>query len=444
MTTQSADASAASRQPVWIGGAWVQARAPQIRECLNAATLAPLGAVPECGVLDLAAALDAAAAAQAAWRATPAALRMERLARVGARLRSRATGIARSLTQEFGKPLCESLDEIAAAAACFGSFAEREVTAAAPLPAGIDGILGSGDLPISGTADLVAAALAAGRCVVCVTSPQTPMTGLLLAECFDALPAGVVNVLTGGAELAAALMAHFAGEGGGGTGGAEWSGGRGTRGAVPAIVLSDADLDLAVPGVAWLALRNAGQTYSARAQLYVDRGIAPAFADRLHEYLAFLEVGDPLKPDTDLGPLHSHEAVRRAEEQVARASKDGARIKLGGRAFSPWGLPGHFFQPTLLFDVRRDSLAAREEILAPVVAIMPVDGLDDAVDRTRALACVGAEIHTRDATLAAQALRSIRLSESPSGAPASLPALVHVTARQSAWFPYSARERRAG
>ncbi|MDE1922915.1 MAG: aldehyde dehydrogenase family protein, partial [Gammaproteobacteria bacterium] len=282
-------------------------------------------------------------------------------------------------------------------------------------------------------------ALAAGRCVVCVTSPQAPMTGLLLAECYDALPAGVVNVLAGAAELTTALSARL----GGRTGGAELSG-RGARGAVPAIVLSDADLDLAVPGVAWLALRNAGQTYGARAQLYVDRAIAPAFADRLHEYMAFLEVGDPLKPDTDLGPLHSHEAVRRAEEQVARASKDGARIKLGGRAFRPWGLPGHFFQPTILFDVKRDSFAAREEILAPVVSIMPVDGLDDALDRTRALTCVGAEIHTRDATLAAQALRSIRLAESLSGAPASRPALVHVMARQSAWFPYSARERRAG
>ncbi len=423
----------AAVQPIWIGGAWVRACAPRIRECLNAATLAPLGTVPLCDAQDLGAALAAAAAAQPAWRGMPAALRTEGFARVGARLRAAAAGIARALTQEFGKPLCESLDEVAAAAACFGSVAEHEVPAVATA-AGPVGIVGSGDLPLLDMARRVAAALAAGHCVVCMPAPQAPLAGLLLAECHDPLPAGVVNVLTGGAELASALMTRCGGE----------SNTQRTRGAVPVIVLSDADLDLAVPGAAWLALRNAGQSCSARARLYVDRAIAAAFADRLHEYTAFLEVGDPLKPDTDLGPLSSHEAVRRAEEQVARASKDGARLKLGGRGFSPWGLPGHFFQPTILFDVRRDSLAAREEIFAPVISIMPVDGLDDALDRARELACVGAEIHTRDATLAARALRSIRSPETAPAATPAPPALVHVTTRRAEWFPYAARARRGG
>ena len=435
MTDPTANAAVPRGQPVLIGGAWRQARAPHSHEIRNAATLAPLGVAPDCGALDVADALAAARAAQPSWRATPAALRTECLARVGARLRSGADGLARLLTQESGRPLCESFDEVVAAAACFGAFAEQDVAAAASKPAGIDGIIGSCELPLLGTAGRVAAALAAGRCVVCVPAPELPLTGLLLAECYEPLPAGVVNVITGGPELISAVM--------------DWNGLESTacdtRGAVPLIVLPDADLELAVPGAAWLALHNAGQTYSARARIYVDTTIASVFADRMHEYVAFLEVGDPSKPDTDLGPLISHVAMRRAEEQVALALKDGARLKLGGRSFSPWGLSGHFFQPTILFDVRHGSLAARDEILAPVLSIMPVSGLDEALARTRELACVGAEVYTRNATLAAQALRSIRLVEPPPGAPPTgRPALAHITARQAVWFPYTSRARRGG
>ena len=148
----------------------------------------------------------------------------------------------------------------------------------------------------------------------------------------------------------------------------------------PIIVLEDAPLDLAVPGVAWARLRHSGQGDGSRTRIYVQRSIAAQFADRIHEYMAFLEVGDPLKPDTDLGPLISREAARRVEEQVAHAAKEGARLKLGGRGYQPWGLPGHFFQPTILTDVRHDSAASREPMQGPVLLITPVA---DAVEALR-------------------------------------------------------------
>ncbi len=443
---------------VWIGGAWVQARSEGSLEILNAATLAPLGVVPECGARDVADAVDAARAAEPGWRAASAALRARTLESVGARLRSRADVIARVLTEESGRPLCESYDEIAAAAACFDAHAESNPAAASPAPVGVIGVIGSFDLPLLRMAGRVAAALAAGGCAVYKPATETPLSSLMMAETYEPLPPGIVNVVTGGHDTAVELIRHDGIDHLTCAGpavaldrlaAAARAAGRNleceARGAVPQIVLRDADFDLAVPGAAWLGLRNAGQAFAARAHLYVDHTIVEAFAERLHEYTAFLEVGDPLKKDTDLGPMISHEAARRAEEQVAHALKDGARLKLGGRSFRPWGLPGHFFQPTIVFDGGRAGTAAREEILAPVLTLMPVAGLDEAVARANALNCMGAEIYTGNTGLSAQALASIRIVAAGRTAADRRPAQeapAHVTAAKAGWYPYAARKLR--
>ena len=429
---------------ILIDGAWVEALAERSREIKNPATLAPQGAVAECGAPDVARAVAAAKSAQGAWRRMPGADRAALLGEIGARVRSQAQALAMSSTQECGSPLCESRDAVAAAAACFedGAARAREGGSAA---AGLLAAIVSFENPLLQMARILAPAIAAGHTVVCKPPQQNPLSSLKFAELYAPLPRGVVNVVTGGAEAADALLEHadvdrltFAGSAEAGRAIAAAAGLRRKTlmledcAASASIVFRDADLDLAVPGVAWARLCNAGQAGGAGKRIVVERAIAAQFADRLHEYVAFLEVGDPLKSDTDLGPLISAEAVGRVGDQVAYALKDGARLKLGGLRFRPWGLPGYFFQPTIMTEVRAERLAAHEQICGPVLSIVPAADAEEAIRIANDGQCaVDTSVYTRDPRTALQAARAAASKHARAE---------HVTARKATWFPY--RDRR--
>ena len=266
------------------------------------------------------------------------------------------------------------------------------------------------------TAAAIAPAIAAGNAVVCKPPQQNPLTSIMLAEVFGALPAGVVNIVTGGPDTGRALVDHpdvglvaFTG-----------SAAVGRRIAAAAatkrieielggvdgfIVCEDADLDTTVPGIAWCRLTNGGQACRSGKHIYVARSIIAEFVERMHNCVGFLDVDDPMKPATDLGPLISLEAARRVEDQVGRTLREGAKLILGGRRFRPSGLPGHFFQPTILTNVRPGSVPTREEILGPVITITPVADLAEGVGlASESGSSLGASIYTRDSETAIQAL----------------------------------------
>jgi succinate-semialdehyde dehydrogenase/glutarate-semialdehyde dehydrogenase len=226
-----------------------------------------------------------------------------------------------------------------------------------------------------------------------------------------------------------------------------------------------------VPAIAWSRLMNAGQTCASPRHIYVERTIAAELADRMHQYVGFLDVDDPAKPPTDLGPLISLEAAQRVEDQVGRALRAGARLILGGRRFRPSGLPGHFFQPTILANVPGGSAPTGEEILGPVITLTPVVDLAEALELAgRASALARAWIYTDDPEAATRTVQA-RMGgmyfindpgESKAGpfgglrpgrilaALAALPAREHQAqvARTGAaiepkpwWYPYLARNR---
>jgi acyl-CoA reductase-like NAD-dependent aldehyde dehydrogenase len=224
-----------------------------------------------------------------------------------------------------------------------------------------------------------------------------------------------------------------------------------------------------VPAIAWARLCHGGQSGTTFRHLYVERSIAAAFVERMHQLVGLLDVDDPLKAPTDIGPLISLQAARRVEDQVGRALREGARLILGGRRFRPSGLPGHFFQPTILTDVAAGSATTREEILGPVIAVTPAPDRGTALRlAAQAVPDCRVMIHTADVDgvlreVAAVALSSVRINDPPLGAmgpfaglnhaavlqslggvPAPLPGVraVHHAARTEArpwWFPYSAR-----
>jgi acyl-CoA reductase-like NAD-dependent aldehyde dehydrogenase len=177
------------------------------------------------------------------------------------------------------------------------------------------------------------------------------------------------------------------------------------------IVCRDADLDLTVPAVAWTRLVCGGQGRMSGGHLYVERSLAREFVDRLHHCVGFLDVDDPDKPATDLGPLISLDAARRLEDQVGRTLRAGAKLVLGGRRFRPSGLPGHFFQPTLLTDVGAGSVPMRERLLGPVITVTPVSDLAEALriwtEFGPRLSPSVASIYTADAEAAGLAVQAM-------------------------------------
>ncbi|HUX72426.1 MAG TPA: aldehyde dehydrogenase family protein [Steroidobacteraceae bacterium] len=420
---------------ILIDGAWVEALARAGREINNPATLAPQGVVAECGAPDVGRAVAAAKSARSAWRRMPGADKAALLGEIGARVRAQGQALAMLSTQECGSPLCESRDDVVAAAACFeqGAAAAHDGGSAG---AGVVAAIVSFENPLWRMARILAPAIAAGHTAVCKPPQQNPLSSLKLAELFARLPRGVVNVVTGGAATADALLEHadvdrlaFAGSAAAGIRQRELTLEDCAAGA--SIVFKDADLDLAVPGVAWARLRHAGQACGAGKRIVVERAIAAQFADRLHEYVGMLEVGDPLKSDTDLGPLISAEAVSRVGDQVAYALKDGARLKLGGLRFKPWGLPGYFFQPTIMTEIGAERLAAHEQICGPVLSIVAAADAEEAIRIAHHGECaVNASVYTQDPCIALWAAQAAASKHAHAE---------HVTARKACWFPYRDR-----
>ncbi|MGA2343508.1 MAG: aldehyde dehydrogenase [Steroidobacteraceae bacterium] len=380
-------------QKIFIAGAWLDAAEGAARELRNPATRKPLGAVPDCGREDVARAVAAAHAALPAWTQLHPAARGELLGEVAARIRARKSELAALATRENGVPLCESSDCIEAAAFMFERWGALGVsgklgeagTHGAPGGAAVVAALLPRNFPLLALGAAAAPALAAGATLVLLPPADNPLASLALAPAFEDLPAGAVNVITGGAETARALIEHAPAE---------------RVFSEPAaadafIVCRDADLDLAVPGIAWERLRNGGQGLASARHIFVERSIAAEFAERTHQCVGFLDVDDPSKRPTDLGPLISLEAAQRVEDQVGRALRAGAKLILGGRRFQPSGLPGHFFQPTLL--MLRDGAPAPEAISGPVITMTPVRDLAEGLRLAgEARPGFGGSIYTRD------------------------------------------------
>jgi len=269
-------------------------------------------------------------------------------ARVGARIRAREHALASLMTEETGKPLCEAVDCIDWVAACFEYYGEvarssygircrrsrpTNSTSRSRSPSGSSQRSWPFNFPLLLMAWKVAPAIAAGNTVVCKPPHQNPLSNLKLAEVYDLLPAGVVNVLTGAADTATALVEHpdvdliaFTGSNAVGRKIAAAAGAQLKKvnlelGSIdPFIVFKDADLDVAVPGVAWARLLNAGQVCTSSKRIYVERPIAAEFTERMHKYVALLKVGKPH------GARHGHRSA-----DFARSGAAGRRPGLRAR-----------------------------------------------------------------------------------------------------------------
>jgi betaine-aldehyde dehydrogenase len=267
----------------------------------------------------------------------------------------------------------------------------------------------------------IAPALAAGNTVVIKPSELTPLATLRMVEqALAHLPPGVVNVVTGGPAVGAALVddprvacVAFTGSTAVGTQIAERCARHLKRvnlelgGIDPLIVFEDADLDVAVPGAAWARFLNNGQVCTSAKRIYVVEPIAKEFIERFVAHTRSLRIGNGMDPETDLGPLISERARARVEAQVQRALSEGATLLEGGRR--PEAGPGWFHAPTVLTGVTPAHAIVCEEVFGPIASIQVVKDANEAIARAAASDFgLGANIYTSNLTWALTAMQEIK------------------------------------
>jgi betaine-aldehyde dehydrogenase len=253
-------------------------------------------------------------------------------------------------------------------------------------PVGVVGAIVPFNFPFAAASWKVAPALAAGCTVVLKPSPHTPATALIMARlCTEAgVPPGVINVVTGASpQLGAALVAHkdvdkvsFTGSTAVGKTVMKACADRISRcllelgGKSANIILDDADLDIAVPTALFATFFHAGQVCESGTRILVADRIYDAFVERFAAEAEQIVVGDPMNPETTMGPLISAAQLARTEAYVASLKADGARLLFGGARPDHTDPDGFYYLPTCFCDATNAMRGAREEIFGPVVVII--------------------------------------------------------------------------
>jgi len=392
-----------------IGGAWTGSPEIDVTDPASGATIA---AVPNFGADETRQAIEAAEAALPGWRERTAAQRSAILRRWFQAILDAADDLALILSSEQGKPIAEARGEILYAASFIEWFAEEAKRTYGEVipsprtdarivviqqPVGVTAAITPWNFPAAMITRKAGPALAAGCTMVLKPAMQTPLTALALAALAQrsGVPDGVLNVVTGrareiGGELtsnATVRKISFTGSTEVGRLLMEQSAATVKKmsmelgGNAPFIVFDDADIDAAVEGAMLSKYRNSGQTCVCVNRIYVQRGIADAFIEKLAKAVTGLRVGHGVDEGVTQGPLIDSAAVAKVEEHVADAVAKGARLVLGGRRHS---LGGTFFEPTVLANCSTDMLVAHEETFGPVASVFLFDEEDEAIQLANA------------------------------------------------------------
>jgi aldehyde dehydrogenase (NAD+) len=237
-------------------------------------------------------------------------------------------------------------------------------------------------------------ALLAGCTIVIKPAPETPLDTYLMAELLQeaGVPAGVVNIVAAGREVGEHLVAHpgidkvaFTGSTAAGRKIGAVCGEQLKRvslelgGKSAAIVLDDADLAATVEGLKFTALMNSGQACVAQTRILASRANYDNVVEALAAGIGGMQVGDPLDPATEIGPMVAQRQQERVEKYIALGQEEGARVVLGGNGMPDGLSSGWYVRPTIFADVDNRMRIAQEEIFGPVLSVIPFDDVDDAV-----------------------------------------------------------------
>ncbi len=377
-------------------------------EVRNPATGALLSHAPVATEADLARAVEAARRAQPAWATRPAIERARLLHELADLLRADVARLADGIVNEGGKIRALAEVEVNFTADYLDYMAEwarriegeiipsdraGETLLLFRKPMGVVAGILPWNFPFFLIARKMAPALVTGNCIVIKPSEETPNNCFEFARLVakTALPRGVFNVVSGKGDVGAKLSAHA------GVDMISFTGSVATGqrimaaaahnltklnlelgGKAPAIVLADADLDLAVTAIRNSRVINTGQVCNCAERVYVERKVADAFIERISEAMRVTRYGDPVADaSVEMGPLINQGGLDKVAAKVAKAVEQGGTVVTGGKR-ADLGR-GFHYEPTVIAGCRQDMAIMREEIFGPVLPIQIVDDLDEAI-----------------------------------------------------------------
>lgn len=373
-------------------------------EVVNPATEEILALAPDATDEELDDAVQSAHRAFRSWRAAPVSQRAEVVRRIGDVLRRNAEELSLVLTSEQGKPVEMARREVERAGRWCGALADLEVpweerrdtgshdVVLRRVPLGVVAALVPWNFPVSLALWKIAPALLAGNTVVVKPSPFTPLTALRIGELINGVvPAGVVNVISGGDSLGPRLASHpriakiaFTGSTATGKRVMETASRNLLRvtlelgGNDAAIVLPDADLEDIAPKIFWACFQNSGQYCIASKRVYVHDSVYDDLAARVAAYAAGVVIGDGLEPGTQLGPVQNRLQYEKVLGVIEECKREGLRFILPP---APYEGRGFFLSPVIVDDPPDDAAIVTEEPFGPIVPFLRYHDVDEAIAR---------------------------------------------------------------
>jgi len=389
-----------------IGGMSCEPASGQWRDVFEPASGRPFATVAEGDARDVEAAVSAASAAAPAWSALPAETRARWLEALAAALEARAELFAQAESRDAGKPIALARSiEIPRAVANLRFFAHAATQFCSEshhgqaglnytlrLPLGVVATISPWNLPLYLLTWKIAPALAAGNAVVAKPSEITPLTATMLAELATeiGLPPGVLNIVHGtGPAVGEPLVTHpdvravsFTGSTAVGRRIAALAAPRLAKlslelgGKNATLVFADSDWQDQLDTLVRSAFQNSGQICLCGSRILVEHGIATQFAEAFVERVRALRVGDPVDPDTQLGPVVSQAHFDRVMAAIAQARADGGRVLCGGDGLQR---PGWFIAPTVIDGLGPQHACNRTEVFGPVATLQAFADEDEAL-----------------------------------------------------------------
>jgi betaine-aldehyde dehydrogenase len=400
------------REKLFIGGEWADPQGSDTIDVISPHSEEVVGRVPEGTPADIDRAVAAARDAfdNGEWPRLAPEERIAAVQRFSDAYAAQMMDMAAVITEEMGSPISFSqlaqtpapwmmLNAFIGVASAYPWEEERQGVLGSPVivrsePVGVVGAIVPWNVPQFVTMSKLAPALLSGCTIVVKPAPETPLDAFMMAEVLEAagIPKGVVSVVPAGREVGEHLVTHpgvdkiaFTGSTAAGRRIASLCGERLKRvslelgGKSAAIILDDADLDATMAGLKFASLMNNGQACVAQTRILASRKRYDEVVDALASTVGDMAIGDPADPATEIGPLVAERQQERVEKYIALGQEEGARVVLGGGGRPSGFDKGWYVQPTVFADVDNTMRIAREEIFGPVLAVIPYDGVEDAV-----------------------------------------------------------------
>ncbi|MDR1981879.1 MAG: aldehyde dehydrogenase [Tannerellaceae bacterium] len=426
---------------MYIDGQFIENESGKWIHVLNPSTEETISRMPDGRVEDVRTAINAAEKAQPGWERTPAIQRAAYLKKIAAGIRKREKELTDIIVREGGKTQGLANVEVLFTADYLDYMSEwarryegeiiqsdrpHETILLFKKPIGVTTGILPWNFPFFLVARKAAPALVTGNTIVIKPSQVTPENAYVFAQIADeaGLPAGVFNLVNGrgsviGHELAANPkigMVSLTGSVEAGIKTMEAASANVTKvslelgGKAPAIVLEDADIDLAVNAIIASRVINTGQVCNCCERVYVHKKIKALFLEKLIAGMKAVKVGDPSEiADLDMGPLVEAQALKSVTEKVEKAIRQGAVLACGGKRI---GTKGYFFEPTVLTDCTQDMDIIKEETFGPVLPVVEFEDINDAIDWANDCEYgLTSSVYTQNLDRAFQLIRALKFGE---------------------------------